>query len=214
MAGFCPDGMRGSKGKGVWRVLPEIGGMVSLLDHILQLFASEEDAAFDGTERQAQRIRDLLVFVPQVVHFKRNAQGVVEAFHHAGELVHHDIGLGVIADSGRTAIDVVEVFCRVDDRPGLRVFAVVVDEDILHDRQQPGFQVGTRNELVYVADGPERGFLIEVFGLFAVLGQFVRECMKGSAETVELLSEIRVRHGVFVLLNQMYATIQQITKKA
>lgn len=157
--------------------------MVAPFDHVFELLAGKEDPALHGAEREMKHIRDFLVFVTQVMHLKRYTKRFIEAFHHRRELVHHNVGLRAVVDGGAAAIDIVEIIGRINDRPGLDVFPVVIDEDILHNRQQPCFQVGAGDKLIHVADRPEGGFLIEVLRFFAVFGQFVSECVEGAAET-------------------------------
>ena len=56
-----------------------------------------------------------------------------------------------VTDRCGTAVDIIQVFCRIYDGACLNVLAVVVDEDVLHDRQQPGFQVCARDKFINVA---------------------------------------------------------------
>lgn len=134
--------------------------MISLLDHFLQLLAGKEDAALDGAKGKIKRFSNLLVLMTEIVHFERNAKRLIEVFHHGAQLIHHDIGFSAVADRSCSAIDVIEVLGRIYDGAGLDVLAIVVDEDILHDRQQPCLEISPRDELVYVADRAESGFLI------------------------------------------------------
>src|SRR6186713_3069484 len=117
------------------------------------------------------------------MHLKRYPQGFIEIFYHGRELIHHNVGFSIILNGSSTTVDVIQVFSGVYNRAGLYVFTVVIDEDVLHDRQQPRFKVGSRNELIHITNSPESSFLVQVFGFLAVFSQLVSKGVKGSTET-------------------------------
>ena len=129
-----------------------------------------------------ERFGNFLVFMSEVMHFKRNTKGFIKSFHHRAQLIHHDIGFSSVADGSGAAVDIVEVFGGIYDRACLYILAVVVDEDIFHDRQQPGLEVRAGDKFIHIADGPECSFLVQVFCFFTVFRQLIREGVQGATE--------------------------------
>jgi hypothetical protein len=92
----------------------------------------------------------------------------------------------VVLNGIATTVDQKLIVRRIDDRVGFDFLPVVVDEDVLHDRQQPCFQICPGSKLIAVAQRTKRCFLVQVFGLFSILGQIVCKALQDAGQLIEL----------------------------
>ena len=69
----------------------------------------------------------------------------------------------------------VEIVGGVDHGGRAHALAVVVDEDVAHDGEDPSFEVGVVGELVLIVESFECGVLKQVVGIVAVGGEHERE---------------------------------------
>lgn len=84
----------------------------------------------------------------------------------------------------------VEVLGLVDYGRGAHHSAVVVDEYVAHDGEDPSLEVYVFNVLVFVVESLESGILQEVVCVVAVGGQQIREVEQVALEAEELGFEI------------------------
>ncbi len=88
----------------------------------------------------------------------------------------------------------IEVLGLVDDSCRARHAAIVVDEDIAHDGEDPTLEVGVLGVLLGVVESLEHGVLEEILGVIAVGGEHEREVEKVGLKTHELVLECRGSH--------------------
>ena len=88
----------------------------------------------------------------------------------------------------------VEVFGGINDGGRTDYAAVVVDEEVAHDGENPAFEVGVFFILVFVVEGFESGVLHEVVGVVAVGGEHECETEHVTLERHELVLKFLVSH--------------------
>ncbi|MEY3156882.1 MAG: hypothetical protein RL257_902 [Actinomycetota bacterium] len=118
-------------------------------------------------------IGNLLVLVALVMHQERNPDGVVQLLNQPPEFFHEDVGVAAVIDGIAAGIEIEKVLRGIHDGVGLNLLAIVVDEDVLHDREQPGLEIGVWQELVPVGYRPESRLLIQILCVFRILRQIV-----------------------------------------
>ena len=156
---------------------------------LLEALASEEDTALDGSDRKIELLGDFGILVSGDHHVERNAEVIGERFENGSDLLHGvgtfgSVKTGVLAD-----IEVVEILGAVNNSCLANLLAVVVDEDVAHDGEDPCLEVGVGGELRLVVESLEGGVLKEVFGLLAVRGQLEREVEKIALKVDKFLFE-------------------------
>ena len=142
---------------------------------LAESLAGEEDAALHCADREVELLGYLAVLVTCNVHVERDAELVVEGVDDGCDLLHRQAPFRSLKSRFLRCVQVVEVVGGVDDRRLAHVAAVVVDEDVAHDRHHPALEVGVGGELLLVVERLERGVLKEVGGCLAVGGELVGE---------------------------------------
>ena len=157
-------------------------------DLLFQEFAGEVNAALDGSEGFLEHIGDLVVFIAVKIQHKRCFEDIGQTPDRGLDLFEVDVVLGLVGNSGR-AMKYKFVGRVVEDGALLGFAAVVVDEDIPHDGEQPSLDVGAHIVLVAVGQGLVEGLLIEVVRGFAVArevdGEGLQEVGVRKEEVVE-----------------------------
>ena len=171
------------------RFLEEAKGNVLVTDDLLfQEFAGEVNAALDGSEGFGEHVGDLVVFIAIKIQQKGRFEDLGEIADRSLYLLHIDIMLGLVGYGGG-AVDQKFVGCIVEDGTLLGFAAVVVDEDVPHDGEQPGFDVGAYVVLLAIGKCLVQGFLVEVVSGLAVTrkvdGKGLQEVGIGKEQIVE-----------------------------
>ncbi len=120
-------------------------------------------------------ISNFLILVPLVVHQEGDSDAVIQAVNHCRKLFHNNIGISHVSDRGTPGIDVEKVGGRVHNGVRLYFLPVVIDEDVLHDRKQPGFKICPWAKFVSISYSAVSGFLKQIFRLFRILRQIISE---------------------------------------
>src|SRR6476661_3679314 len=177
----CSLGTRGAAAHLDRLAFPQIPMVAGELEHRgLEQPAAAVQAAHHGADRNVQDLGDLLVGEPfevgQQHHHPVIRRQLVERLLHV--LVEHileQLLLGVLQLLARRVLAdlVLERLLdlgEVAEGRGLLLLAVVVDEGVLHDLEQPRLEVGPFLELVIVAVGLQIGLLHEVLGVLGIAG--------------------------------------------
>ena len=72
----------------------------------------------------------------------------------------------------------VEVFGLVNNCGAARYTAIVVDEDVAHDREDPSLEIGVVDILALVVERLECGVLEQVIRVFPVRGEHIGKVKK------------------------------------
>ena len=143
-----------------------------------ETLAGKEDAALDCAEGKAEFVGDFVVFVAGYIHAEGNAvfvgklgEGLRDFLNGVGAFGRSDAG--VLRD-----VDMVKIFALVNYCGLAHLLAIVVDEDVAHDGEDPTLEVDVVNVFGFVVESFEGGFLKKVFSLFAVCCELVSEAQE------------------------------------
>lgn len=155
------------------RHLAERGGvcLAIVLQKGLEAFAGEEDAALHCAKGEIHLLCDFVVLVAGHMHREGDAVVVGEGVDGFGNLTGGDGAFGSFETRLLGEIEVIEIFGLVDDRGRAHHLAVVVDEDVAHDGEDPSFEVNVVDILIFIVERLERGVLKKIVSIVAVRGQ-------------------------------------------
>ncbi len=146
-----------------------------LREAFLQFFAGEEDAALYSAEGKVHVFGYLIVFVACHVHGEGYAVFVGEFVDGGGDFVGAVGFFGRFETAVLAQVEVVKVVGGVDHGGIAYGTAVVVDEDIAHDGENPSFEVGVFGVFVFVVKRLQSCVLEKVVSVVAIGGEHVGE---------------------------------------
>ncbi len=141
----------------------------------LEFLAGEEDAALHGAEGEVHVVGDFLILVAGNVHRGGDAVLVGEAVDSGLDLSSAEAVFGRLDARVLAEVEVVEVVGGVDNSGSAHTAAVVVDEEVAHDGEDPALEVCTFGVFVFVVERLEGGVLKEIVSIIAVGGEHVCE---------------------------------------
>jgi hypothetical protein len=95
-------------------------------------------------------------------------------------------------------VEVKLVFGVVQHRVGFYFFAVVVDEDVLHNRENPCLEISVGLEFVAIVQCAIRSFLIQILGILHILRQIIGEGVQHACQSDQLAIEFYTCHGILL----------------
>lgn len=167
-----------------------VRGLLVILEHLLETLAGEEDTAFYGAEWKIHLLGNFVILVSGHVHGEGDTVIVGEGVDGRSDFAGCDGALGSVESRFLGKVEMIEVFGLVDDCGGAHYLAVIVDEDVAHDGEDPSLEVYVFNVLVFVVKSLEGGILQEVVCVVAVGGQQIREVEQVALEAEKLGFEI------------------------
>lgn len=140
----------------------------------LKFLAGKENAALYSAQRQIHVLGDFIVFISGYMHRERNAVFVGEFVDGVGDFVCAVGLLGRFETAVLAEVEMIEVVGCIDYCGRTHAAAVVVDEDIPHDGENPTLEVCVFSILVFIVKRLERCVLKKIVSVVTVLGE--HEC--------------------------------------
>ena len=97
-------------------------------------------------------------------------------------------------------VEMVEVFCLINDSCRAYDLAVIIDKDVAHDREHPSLEVYIVHIFVFVVKGFEGCVLNKVVGVVAVACEKVCKVKKVALKVEKLGLEVFGAHNVEFLI--------------
>lgn len=169
------------------------------MSRLAQLSAGAVDAAFDGAHGEVERFCNFFVFVAFYEHLKGAGVDGFELVDQRLQLAYGEQGRALV---GRCLMCLLKQVASRGRRGRVAValLAIDVDEGVAHDGGQPGMEVGAHLKFVAMGECPHGGFLDEVFGVFAIVGQLVGQAHELMLKVVKLAVEFSDSHFVLWFL--------------
>ncbi len=165
------------------------------MSRLAQLLSGTVDAAFDGAHRKVEHFCNFFVFVAFYEHLKGAGVDGFELVDQRLQFAYGEQGRALVG--GRLVCLLKKVASRGGrGRIAVALFAVDVDEGVAHDGGQPSVEVGAHFKFVAMGKCPHGGFLDEVFGVFAIVGQLVGQAHELMLEVVKLAVKFSDSHFV------------------
>lgn len=111
------------------------------MQRTLHRFARDVYACFDRADGNIQVLRNLMVFIPFVVHAKGYAVLVGKFIHRPFDIFHHKFPLSVVARGAMGEVGTRYLFRLGYKGAGFDEAPVIIDKGILHDGVQPALKV-------------------------------------------------------------------------
>ncbi len=149
-------------------------GLAIVAETFLKFLACEEYAALDSAEREIHVFGYFVVFIACNMHRERYAVFVGEFVDGLTYLVGSESIFGSVDSALLAQVEKIEIVGSINDCCGTAGTAVVVDEDIAHDGEDPSFEVGVLGVLLFVVESLQGSVLQEIVSIVAVRGE--HEC--------------------------------------
>ena len=170
---------------------------------LLELLAGEEYAALHGAEGQIHLLGYLLIFVTGNVHREGYAILLIELVDGIGYLAGGKGAFGSFERGVLAEVQVVAIIGGVINNLRAAGAAVVVDEDVAHDGENPALEVGVVGILGLVGQGLDGGVLQKVVSVIAVGGEGHGEVQEVGLKAHKLVLEGCCCHGWMVLFGEL-----------
>ena len=182
-------------------------------DLFLQQSAGKVDTALDRTKGLTQRISDLMILVPLKIEHERLLEDFREVVYRRTDILQPEIALGTVIDRGLVVVDQEVVRRAVEDRVLLCLATIIVDENIAHDRIEPGLDVGPYAILVMIGQCPEHRLLKEILRRFLILGERNGKRLQELGILKQQLVELFCGHGFLFMFYMLKLNKIRRTKR-
>ena len=126
------------------------------------MLAGEENAAFDRAERELHLVGDFAVFISGHIHRERYTVVVGEIFDSRRNLFSREASFRSGESRFLGKVEMIKVFGGVDDSSASDLAAIIVDKDVLHDSEDPSFEIDVVYVFRFIVKDFQRSVLHEV----------------------------------------------------
>ncbi len=172
---------------------------------LAESLAGEEDAALHRTHGKIQLLGNLAIFITGHVHIERHPEIIIESSENSIDFLHREATLGILKRRLLGCVEKVKILSCVHDSGLTHLTAIIVDEDISHDGENPSLEISLGCVFIFIIKSLQRGVLQQIGSSVAVGSKLISETHEILLKIEKIIAEVGIscHIGLFLLVESL-----------